>query len=75
MRVTSPVGQFPFQAKRVTVKQGRMVVEGWTGAWPATVDLEPRDLFMLARLVPWQVFAVGGVALAGMLRWQRHRNK
>lgn len=71
MKVSSPVGEFPFEAKRLRVERGRMVMEGSMGAWPAKVEIEPKDLLMMARLIPWPVFAGAAVALAGLLARQR----
>ena len=73
MKVSSPVGDFPFEARRLTVKDGRMVVEGAMGAWPTTVEVEPRDIVQLARLVPWPAIALGVIALAGVMRRSRRR--
>jgi len=71
MKVSSPVGDFPFEARRLTVKNGRMVLEGAMGAWPARVEIEPKDIVHLARLVPWPVIAVAGIALAGLVGRRR----
>lgn len=71
MKVSSPVGDFPFEARRLTVKEGRMVVEGAMGAWPTTIEVEPRDIVQLARLIPWPAIAIGGIALAGLMRKSR----
>jgi hypothetical protein len=71
MKVSSPVGDFPFEAKRLTVRNGRMVLEGAMGAWPARVELEPKDIIQLAQLVPWPVIAVAGVTLAGLVGRRR----
>jgi hypothetical protein len=73
MKVTSPIGEFPFETKRVTIKNGKIVIEGSMGAWPATVDVERKDLLILARLIPWPVLAAAAVALAGMLTRRRGR--
>lgn len=73
MKVSSPVGDFPFEARRLSVKDGRVVVEGAMGAWPTTVEVEPRDIVQLARLVPWPAIALGVIALAGLARRRRRR--
>lgn len=72
MKVSSPIGDFPFEARRLRFKDGSLVVEGAMGAWPATVQVEPADLPMLLRLVPVPVLALV-VSLAGvlLLRWIR----
>jgi len=71
MKVSSPVGDFPFEARRLTVKNGRLVLEGAMGAWPAKVEMEPGDVFRMARLVPWPVLAVTVIALVAALAGRR----
>lgn len=75
MKVSSPVGEFPFEARRVTVRHGRLVLEGAMGAWPARVEMEPHDIVKLARLIPWPVIAIGGITLAGLVARSRHRGR
>ena len=38
MRVSSPIGDFPFEARRLRVDRDGLVVEGAMGAWPATIE-------------------------------------
>jgi hypothetical protein len=71
MKVSSPVGDFPFEAKRLILKDGRLVLEGAMGAWPARVELEPKDILQLARLLPWPVIAIAGITLAGLVGRRR----
>jgi hypothetical protein len=73
MKVSSPVGEFPFEARRVMVRHGRLVLEGAMGAWPAKVEMEPQDIVQLARLVPWPAIAIGAIALAGFVGRSRRR--
>ncbi len=75
MKVSSPVGDFPFEARRLTVKKGRLVLEGAMGAWPARVEMEPGDVFRVARLVPWPVIAFTAVAMVGALARRRRRGR
>lgn len=67
MKVSSPVGDFPFEARSLRVRDGRLVLEGSMGAWPARVEMEPADALHLIRLVPAPVLAVAGVALLALL--------
>jgi hypothetical protein len=70
MRVTSPVGEFPFEMTRVTVNRGRVTVEGAMGAWPSRIELEPRDFVQPALL---RALAPFGIALAiGAIAWRKH---
>jgi hypothetical protein len=71
MKVSSPVGDFPFEARRLSIKNGRMVLDGAMGAWPARVELEPKDIITLARLLPWPALAVAGITLAGLVGRRR----
>ncbi|HEV2013256.1 MAG TPA: hypothetical protein VGR77_05175 [Candidatus Dormibacteraeota bacterium] len=69
--MSSPVGDFPFEAKRLSIKNGRMVLDGAMGAWPARVEMEPKDIISLARLLPWPAFAVAGITLASLVGRRR----
>ena len=40
MKVSSPIGDFPFEARRLRFENGSIVIEGAMGAWPATVRME-----------------------------------
>ena len=44
MRVTSPVGEFPFAIKRIAVDRRSVRIIGSMGRWPATVELQLSDL-------------------------------
>ena len=50
MRVSSPVGEFPFEPVTVLVRGDRLRIEGRVGGWPAHVEMGADDLFRLARL-------------------------
>ena len=67
MKVSSPVGEFPFEARSLRVRNGRLVLEGSMGAWPARVEMEPADALHLIRLIPVPVLLVAGAALLGFL--------
>lgn len=67
MKVSSPVGEFPFEVKRLSIRRGRLVLEGSMGAWPARVEMEPADLLHMARLVPLRAIVVAGIALLGLI--------
>jgi hypothetical protein len=65
VRVTSPVGDFPFEPRKLRVEDGGLVMEGAMGAWPATVRVEPEDLPAILRLIPLPVLMLLGVVAAG----------
>jgi hypothetical protein len=72
MKVSSPVGDFPFEPLRVTVEPRHLTLEGQVGAWPARVEFEPRDLLALARAAGVRVTIptlAAVVLLAGARRW------
>ena len=52
MKVNSPVGEFPFRVKDVSLKDGRLNLEGSMGAWPARVLIDRSDVPSLLRLAP-----------------------
>ena len=68
MKVSSPVGDFPFEPLRVTVKPRHLTLEGQVGAWPARVEFEPKDVVSLAKAA-----GAGGVEVSGhqSLDWPR----
>jgi hypothetical protein len=67
MKVSSPVGDFPFEADKLSLEGGNLVVRGSMGAWPARVEIGPEDVPRLVRLIPAPVLAVVGVLLIGVL--------
>ena len=67
MKVSSPVGDFPFEARRLRAERGALVVEGAMGAWPATIRVSPSDAPMLLRLVPRPLLVGGAVVAASMV--------
>ena len=74
MKVSSPVGDFPFEPVRLKVGPGHLTLEGQVGAWPARVELEPRDLMSLARVAGLRSVlpALAAVALVTVLRRRGH---
>lgn len=67
MKVSSPVGDFPFEADRLSLEDGNLVVHGSMGAWPARVEVGPEDVPRLIRLIPPPLLAAGGVLLLALL--------
>jgi len=70
MKVSSPVGDFPFEPLRLKVGPGHLTLEGQVGAWPARVEFAPGDLVALARAagVGAAVPALAAVVVAGLAR-------
>lgn len=72
MKVSSPVGDFPFEPLRVTLQPRHLTLEGQVGAWPARVEFEPRDLIALAKAAGARtvIASLAAVVLAaGASRW------
>jgi len=70
MKVSSPVGDFPFEAEEIGLDDGKLIVRGSMGAWPARVEVGPEDVPQLIRLLPAPVLAglgILGVAIIGRL--------
>jgi hypothetical protein len=65
MKVSSPVGDFPFEVKRLRVRSGGLHLEGSMGAWPARVVIAPSDVPALLRVCAPPIAAA--VAAAGSL--------
>ena len=68
MKVSSPIGELPFEPRKLTVCPGGIQIEGAMGAWPAYVQIDARDLPALARLLtrPAAVTAAATVIVTGL---------
>jgi hypothetical protein len=51
VKVSSPIGELPFELRKLTVRSDGIKIEGMMGAWPARVQIEPGDLPALVRLL------------------------
>jgi len=67
MKVSSPVGDLPFEAKRLRWKNGAVVLEGAMGAWPARIVIYPKDAPKLFHLVRWPLTVLCGIILIAVL--------
>ena len=63
MKVSSPIGDLPFEPARLKIKKGVLVMEGSMGAWPATVQIYLSDLPALLRLVRYPLIVLGIVVV------------
>ena len=50
MRVSSPIGELPFEAKRLRVVGREVHITGEMGAWPAKVVIDASDLHSLLKI-------------------------
>lgn len=73
MRVSSPIGDLPFEPRSIRFERGGVRVEGVMGAWPAIVLVEADDLPGLARLLakPLMVAALIATTIVGSVRMVR----
>jgi hypothetical protein len=62
MKVTSPVGEYEYEIKRVRLEGGSLVVEGNLGVWETTMSIEPGDWLRLARRAAKPLALIAGSA-------------
>ena len=77
MKVSSPIGELPFEPRKLTVGPGGIQIEGAMGAWPAHVQIGVRDLPALARLLarPAAVTAAAAVIVTGLASLAARRTR
>ena len=51
MKVSSPIGDLPFEPKRIRIKDRKVQIDGVMGAWPAKVVIEASDVPSILRLL------------------------
>jgi hypothetical protein len=73
VKVSSPIGDLPFEAKRLRVSRHGVDIDGAMGAWPAHVHVDPSDLPALTRLLPLRALAL--TLAAGLLFARRGRRR
>jgi len=65
MKVSSPVGDFPFEVKRLRLGPGGLHLEGSMGAWPSRVVIGVGDVPALMRVAAGPIAAgLAAVALS-----------
>jgi hypothetical protein len=74
VKVSSPIGELPFELRKLTVRSDGIKIEGMMGAWPARVQIEPGDLPALVRLLAKPAAVTVIIAgLAGLATRRRTR--
>lgn len=70
MKVSSPVGEFPFELERLRRHGTHLSLEGRMGAWPAHVEVGPEDGLRLLRVGGATVLVpvLGALLLGGAVR-------
>ena len=71
MRVTSPIGDLPFEVEAVHIEGRELVVDGRLGAWQSRIHVEAADLPMLARALRVPLAAVAAAGLAAYVVGRR----
>ena len=51
MRVSSPIGDLPFEPRKLRLRNGGIQMEGVMGAWPAQVQIGLEDIPGILRLL------------------------
>ncbi|GAA0443347.1 hypothetical protein Acor_28060 [Acrocarpospora corrugata] len=67
MKVSSPVGTFPYKVDRIEVRRSRVTIHGHMGAWPSEIEVGAEDVPRSAWL------AVGAATLIAVLVVWRFR--
>lgn len=73
MRVSSPVGEFPYEISSARLQDAELVLDGQMGAWPSQVALSSHDLIALARAFRLPLALAGGAIAVAMIAAARTR--
>jgi hypothetical protein len=71
VRVSSPIGDLPFEVDAVRLQGGEVVVEGRLGAWESRIHVGRDDVPMLARALRVPLAAAAAAGLAAYLIGRR----
>jgi hypothetical protein len=61
VRVSSPIGDLPFEPRALRLRAGSLQIDGVMGAWPAQVSIGLSDVPALLRLLAKPAAVVGAV--------------
>jgi hypothetical protein len=56
MKVSSPIGDLPFEPKRIRIKDRKVQIDGVMGAWPAKVVIDASDVPSILKLLSRPLF-------------------
>jgi hypothetical protein len=73
MKVTSPVGEFPYTFERIRFEGTHIVAEGRMGTWPARIEAGVSDIPAAIRI--GAVATALGALVAGGFRQRRSRKR
>jgi hypothetical protein len=67
MKVSSPIGDLPFEPRKLSFRDRRLEIEGVMGAWPAHVQISGADLPAIARVLakPAAIAAAAAAVIVG----------
>jgi len=71
VRVTSPIGDLPFEVEAVRIEGRELVVDGRLGAWKSQIHVEAADMPMLVRALRVPLAAVAAAGLAAYVVGRR----
>lgn len=79
MRVSSPIGDLPFEPRSLRLRNGGIEMEGVMGAWPAQVQISLADAPAILRLIAKPAALAAAVltavvGVASLARPNRHRH-
>jgi hypothetical protein len=75
MKVTSPVGEFPYTFERIRLEGAHLVAEGRMGTWPARIEIGIADIPPAVRIGAFTATAGALLATAiGRRRKSKQRN-
>jgi hypothetical protein len=74
MKVSSPIGELPFEPRSIRLRHGALELEGVMGAWPARVEIGVADAWALVQVARRPItVAAAGVAAASLVLGARRR--
>jgi hypothetical protein len=76
MKVSSPIGDLPFEPRHLAIRTRGIEITGVMGAWPARVQIGTSDIPALLRVAakPIGIAAVATTLVLGLRRLARPRH-
>lgn len=72
MRINSPIGNLPFEPRRLRVAQGHLLLDGSLGAWPTTVQIGLSDIQSIIRILRYPLLALAIIFMVIVAKLNRH---
>lgn len=67
MKVSTPIGEYPFTLERVKLRRNKLVIHGRMGVWPADIEVGGSDVSRFT----WIGMGAAGALTTGLLAWRR----